>query len=164
LNARTLDRFNALKAAQPHLQLFALLDGLVYQQLCGQRLEQSAGRAALFDGTEDAALSYAGAWLFDAQELPEFCNQELAQIAIAPHVSWLISSLTFDGLVQVLRLKLDVRLPDGSTGLLRFYDPRVMYSLATTMTAPQRQDFFEHIHEWHFTYNGQSQTVGRADA
>lgn len=64
----------------------------------------------------------------------------------------------------MLRLKLNVKLPDGSIGLLRFYDPRVMYGLATAMTGPPRQEFFEHIDEWHFSYSGQNLTVGRANA
>lgn len=159
-----MNRLTSLKESQPHLQLFALLDGLVYEQLSGQRLEQGAGCAALFDGTEDAGLSYAGPWLFDAVQSPGFCNEQLSQGDIAPHVSWIISSVSFDGLVQMLRLKLNVKLPDGSIGLLRFYDPRVMYGLATAMTGPQRQEFFEHIDEWHFSYSGQNLTVGRANA
>jgi Domain of unknown function (DUF4123) len=159
-----MERFDALKAERPHLLLCALVDGLVFEQVHGQRLEPSSGCAALFDGTDDAALAYAGPWAVDAGEQRDLCDQLLAQEAAAPQVSWLIAGVPFDGLVQLLRLKLDVRLPDGSIGLLRFYDPRVLYSLATTLTDHQREEFFGHVHEWHFMHNGQALRIGRADA
>ena len=120
-----LDRFDALKADQPHLLLCALVDATQQQELR---------------------------------------DQLLAQKATAPQASWLIAGVPFDGLVQLLRLKLDVRMPDGSVGLLRFHDPRVLYSLASALTNPQREEFFGHIHEWHFMHNGQALRIGRADA
>jgi Domain of unknown function (DUF4123) len=157
-------RFDALKTQQPHLVLCALLDGLAYEQALGQRLEHNAGCIALLDGTEDAALAYAGPWVIDAIQQPKLCSDQLAQEDLAPQVSWLIASVPFDGLVQLLRLKLDVRLPDGSVGLLRFYDPRVLYGLATTLTPGQRADFFDHIYEWHFMHNGKALRIGHVDA
>lgn len=159
-----IDRFDALKAEQPHLWLCALVDGLVFEKVHGRRMEPGAGSVALFDGTDDAALAYAGPWAVDTTEQRDLCDQLLAQETAAPLVSWLIAGVPFDGLVQLLRLKLDVRLPDGSNGLLRFYDPRVLYSLATALNDRQREEFFGHIHEWHFMYNGQALRIGRADA
>jgi hypothetical protein len=159
-----MDRFDTLKAERPHLQLCALVDGLVFEQVHGLRMEAGRGCVALFDGTDDEALAYAGPWAVNAAEQRDLCKQLLAQEAAAPQVSWLIAGVPFDGLVQLLRLKLDVRLPDGSNGLLRFYDPRVLYSLATTLTDRQREEFFGHIHEWHFMHNGKALRIGRADA
>lgn len=159
-----LDRFAALKAQEPHLLLYALIDGLVFEQQMGQQVEHAPGCAALFAGTEDAALAAAGPWLISAALQPDLCHRLRTQEDRAPLVSWLVAGVPFDGLVQLLRLKLDVRLPDGRIGLLRFYDPRVLYSLATTLTGPQREDFFGHIHEWHFMHNGQALRIGRADA
>jgi Domain of unknown function (DUF4123) len=159
-----IERFDALKAERPYLLLCALVDGLVFEQVHGRQLESGPGCAALFDGTDDAALAYAGPWAIDAGERRNLCAQLLAQEAAAPQVSWLIAGVPFDGLVQLLRLKLDVLMPDGSAGLLRFYDPRVLYGLATTLTDPQREEFFGHIQEWHFMHNGQALRIGRADA
>ena len=159
-----LDRFESLKAEQPHLALFAVVDGLLYEQTHGERLASGQGSAALFDGTDDSALAWAGPWVVDAEQMQDLRDQLLVKEGQAPHVSWIIASLPFDGLVQLLRLKLDVRLPDGSIGLLRFYDPRVLYSLATTLTVPQREEFFGHIMEWHFRHDGQAMRIGRADA
>jgi Domain of unknown function (DUF4123) len=161
---QVMARFEALKTQQPHLVLCALLDGLAYEQALGQRLETDAGCVALLDGTEDAALAYAGPWVVDAEQQPKLCRDELAHEDLAQQVSWLIASVPFDGLVQLLRLKLDVRLPDGGVGLLRFYDPRVLYGLATTLTPAQRAEFFDHIHEWHFMHNGKAMRIGHADA
>lgn len=157
-----LERFEALKAQQAHLLLFALVDGLAFEQTHGEPMQHEMGCAALFAGTEDAALAGAGPWLVDAALQSELCERLRAQEATAPVVSWLITGVPFDGLVQLLRLKLDVRLPDGSIGLLRYYDPRVLYGLANTLTGPQREDFFGHIHEWHFMHNGQALRIGRA--
>lgn len=159
-----LDRFDALKVQQPHLLLYALVDGLVFERVHEEPMPQDAGCAALFAGTEDSAMAAAGPWLVDATLQPDLCGQLLSQEISTPLVSWLISGVPFDGLVQLLRLKLDVCLPDGSVGLLRFYDPRVLHSLATTLTGPQREDFFGHIHEWHLMHNGQALRIGRADA
>lgn len=158
-----LDRFDALKTQQPHLLLYALVDGLVFEQVHEEPMPQHAGCAALFAGTEDAALAAAGPWLVDAALQPDLCERLRAQEASVPLVSWLIAGVPFDGLVQLLRLKLDVRLPDGSIGLLRYYDPRVLHSLATTLTGPQREDFSGYIHEWHFMHNGQGLRIGRAN-
>ena len=54
-----LDRFEALKAQQAHLLFFALVDGLV-EQAHGAPMQHEVGCAALFTGTEDAALAAAG--------------------------------------------------------------------------------------------------------
>lgn len=159
-----LDRFDALKEAQPNLLLYALVDGLVFEQIQGKSLAVGAGCDPLFAGTEDAALAAAGPWLIDATERADLRDALLAEEARAPIVSWLISDVPFGGLVQLLKLKLNVRLPDRSIGLLRFYDPRVLYGLATTLTAPQRAEFFAHIQEWHFMHNGRALRIGRADA
>ena len=156
-----LERFEVLKARQAHLRLFALVDGWVFEQQTGQPMAHAGGCESLFAGTEDAALADAGPWLVDAASQPELCQRLRAQEATAPVVSWLITGVPLDGLVQLLRLKQDVRLPDGSTGLLRFYDPRVLDSLAGTLTGSQREDFFGHIHEWHFMRDGQALRIGR---
>ncbi len=159
-----LERFDFLKGQQPHLLLYALVDGLVFEQLQGDPLQAQTGCTALFSGTDDAALAAAGPWLVEALSQVDLCSRLAALQADAPVVSWLITGVPFQGLAQLLRLKLNARLPGGSVGLLRFYDPRVLHSLASTLTGAQREDFFGHIHEWHFVHNGQAQRIGRASA
>ena len=159
-----IERFDALRQTRPHLKLFALVDGLGYEQIAGGPLQAGAGRYALLDGTPDAALASAGPWLLDANEDDPGRAKLLATQAQVPYVSWLLVEMPLHGLAQLLQLKLDATLPSGDMGLLRFYDPRVLKSLALTLTAQQREDFFGHIVEWHFMCDGQPYRIGRADA
>lgn len=157
-------RYEALRQTRSHLKLFALVDELGYEQVEGARLQTGPGRCALFEGTPDAALASAGPWLVDAAEDEELRTHLIAAEANAPCVSWLLAEVPLHGLIQLLQLKLDVKLPDGTMALLRFYDPRVLKSLALTLTPEQREAFFGHIVEWHFMCDGQPYRIGRADA
>jgi len=158
------ERFEVLKRRRAQLALFALVDGLLFEEAHGRRLERSAACVALFDGTDDAPLAHAGPWLVDTGRLASLRDELHTREAEAPHVSWIIAAAPFDALVRSLRARLDVRLTDGNVGLLRFYDPRVLYGLATTLSARQREDFFEPVCEWHFTRNGHAMRIGRGDA
>jgi hypothetical protein len=159
-----IERYDALRQVRSHLKLFALVDGLGYEQLYGDQLQSGYGRYALFEGAPDAALSAAGPWLVDATQADELRAQLLATQAKAPYVSWLLAEMPAHGLAQLLQLKLDVQLPGGGTALLRFYDPRVLKGLALTLNPSQREDFFGRIVEWHFMCDGQPYRIGRADA
>lgn len=158
------ERYQALRSARPHLRLFALVDGLEYKRLHGAPLEAGPGLTALFEGTPDAALAPAGPWLADTDQEQKLSKQLVETETKAPCVSWLLAEMPLHGLAQLLQLKLDVRLPDGSTALLRFYDPRVLESLALTLTPQQREEFFGHILEWHFMCDGKRHRIGRPDA
>jgi Domain of unknown function (DUF4123) len=159
-----IERYEALLKTRSHMKLFALVDGLGYEQLKGEHLQVGPGRYALFEGTPDAALSLVGPWLVDASQDDELRGHLLATQATTPYVSWLLAEMPLHGLVQLLQLRLDARLPDGGTALLRFYDPRVLKGLSLTLTPAQREEFFAHIHEWHFMCDGQALVIGRADA
>lgn len=161
---QVLERLETLQASRPHLRMFALVDGLAYEQLLGERIEQRHGCVPLFAGTPDAALSFAGPWLVDTALHMNMRDSLMGKQSLAPVVSWLFTEVPMHGLVELLQLKLDVRMPDGHTALLRFYDPRVLKCLAQTLTASQREEFFEHIQEWHFVVDGQAMRIGRADA
>ncbi len=60
-----------------------------------------------------------------------------------------------------MQLRLNTRLPDGRTALLRFWDPRVLVSLAQLLDEVQRVEFFAHIEEWHLLDNGKRAWIGR---
>lgn len=158
-----VERYGALRQTRPHLKLFALVDGVGFEQQRGERLQAAAGRYALFEGTPDAALASAGPWLVDAAEEEELCGFLLATQSV-PYVSWLMAEAPLHGLAQLLQLKLDAKLPDGGVALLRFYDPRVLKGLAVMLTPAQRREFFEHIVEWHFMCDGQDFWIGGAHA
>jgi hypothetical protein len=159
-----IERYEVHRRTRSHLKLFALLDGLGYEQVTGERMKAGSGRCALFEGTPDEPLASAGPWLLDASQDDAARSKMLATHEEVPYVSWLLVEMPLHGLAQLLQLRLDARLPDGSTALLRFYDPRVLKSLALTLTAPQREEFFGHILEWHFVCDGQPYRIGRADA
>ena len=57
-----------------------------------------------------------------------------------------------------------MQLPDGRVALLRFWDPRVLVSLAEVLGPEQSAAFFAHIHEWHLLNNQQRVWIGRQDA
>ncbi|WP_316865107.1 DUF4123 domain-containing protein [Ralstonia mannitolilytica] len=159
------DRLAQLRAHQPTLRLYGLVDGVQYESHRGERLEPRAGLASLFHGTADAALAHAGPWLADAETADEAFIADLARLEHeAPSVTWLISEADLHGLTQLLQSHLDARLPDGRIALLRFWDPRVLVGLAKVLTAKQRESFFAHIHEWHLLHDGQRIHIGRAHA
>lgn len=159
-------RHALLLQTYPDLRLYALVDGLQYTKHFGVQLAPLAGqRCALFDGTPDAPLAHAGPWLVDAQRSDPLQMEELIALEqAAPSVTWLMSSLGLGELARLLSQRLDTRLPDGRTALVRFYDPRVLVSLAEVLDGHQREEFFAHIHEWHLLHNGQRAWIGRNHA
>ena len=147
------------------MRLYALVDGAQYMAHRGVELTDQHGARALFNETDDALLAHAGPWLFDAEltgseVIKGFGNLESS----APAISWLITPQDLDGLAQMLRLRIDMKLPDGRAAMLRFWDPRVLVSIAKTLDEAQRDEFFAHIHEWHVLDNGQRVWIGRSDA
>ncbi|SOY51155.1 conserved hypothetical protein [Cupriavidus taiwanensis] len=161
-----LDRYAQLRAGMQTLNLYVLVDGAVYQQHRHCQLEHVPGVvAALFSGTADDALAHAGPWLVDTAHVTEAVLHDLIALEkTAPAVTWLFAEANLTGLSQLLQLRLDIKLPDGRTALLRFWDPRVLASLFQLMAGDQRADFFGHIHEWHFLDKGVRVWIGRQHA
>lgn len=130
------------------VRLFALVDGLAYADRASAPARSQAV-AALFDRTADASLADAGPWLIDYELAGSAVQTRLAMLA-AEHggVSWLISAHGIASLADELRLRLDARLPDGRTALLRFYDARIMPDIAAMMSTLQRMQFFVVTFDW----------------
>ncbi|TWI62538.1 uncharacterized protein DUF4123 [Pseudoduganella lurida] len=150
-----LDRFSRLRHEDQTLSLYALVDGLQYQEYLGCALRANPARRSLLEDTPDAPLAHAGPWLIDVTDDSSQTSQ-LEQLEEAlPSVSWLITPIDIDGLTQLLQLKLQAELPDGRKALLRFYDPRVLNNLRQTMDERQHADFFVAIQEWHYACNGE---------
>ena len=125
------------------VRLYALVDALLYARAhSSPALERSAATVALFDGTADASLADAGPWVIDVDQAPIAVRRTLFELAAgAEGVSWLISAYPFRGLAQELRERLDVRMPDGRTALLRFYDARVVGDIAGLLSFSQRAEW-----------------------
>lgn len=160
-----MERLALLRQDTESLRLYALVDGAQYQTKRGERITPKPGFDPLFEGTPDAALSHAGPWLVDAELADSEFVAGLGELEReAAAVSWVIAPQSLEGLAQLLRLNLETLMPDGRTALLRFWDPRVLVSLAEILTVEQRHHFFGHFHEWHLLHKGKRVWIGRSRA
>jgi hypothetical protein len=150
-----MQRMITLRKTQPALHLYALVDGVQYAEQQGQPLRQGKGLFPLFAGTFDTALAFAGPWLIDIEQVDSALVAELSRLEREiPAVTWLIAIQNLVDLARRLQLELNIRLPDGRSALLRFWDPRVLAMLAPALDAEQRRSFFGGIHEWHLLREG----------
>ncbi|VCM19481.1 Uncharacterised protein [Burkholderia pseudomallei] len=131
-------------------RLFAVVDALLFAEASdAPPLRRANYSIALFDRTPDASLAEHGPWLIDYALAPGPIRRVLAELAAGPvGMSWLISAYPFERLAAELREHLDVRLPDGRTALLRFYDARIMPDIARVMRDAQRSHFFVATYDW----------------
>ncbi|EJN01737.1 DUF4123 domain-containing protein [Herbaspirillum sp. YR522] len=163
-----IDQLNARLAqlGAPSLHLHALVDGLQYQEhVTGETLGAQPGALALLHGTADGALADAGPWLIDPKTASAGLVKQIEQLEFAAHaVTWIITPLDIESLGAALRQRLDVHLPDGRTAMLRFWDPRVLATIAQDMDDDQRRQFFGDIVEWHLLLNGRRVHIGRHHA
>jgi hypothetical protein len=159
-----IERYHTLIERREDLNLYALVDALVYEQHCGQRLTPSTSHRALFAGTPDEPLAHAGPWLVDAKNAQQHLAALFALETAKPALSWIITAMDFEGLFQFLQLQQNVQLPGGQTALLRLADPRVLAQLFEVMSEAQRQQLFGLIHEWHFMKEGQRVWTGNHHA
>lgn len=146
------------------VQLYALVDALLYNRTpCASALERSSAAIALFDGTSDTSLADAGPWLIDFDQTGPGMRQTLFELAAGTDgVSWLISAYPFRSLAQALRGRLDVRMPDGRTALLRLYDARLIGDIAELLSFSQRAEFFVSTFDWLVQINGELTRVHAA--
>ena len=151
-----IEVYFAQRQAQASLpvRLYALVDALLYGR--GETVERPAATIGLFDGTPDASLADAGPWLIDFAEAPGSVRQSLFTMgAGSDGVSWLISAYPFPALVEELAERLNARMPDGRTALLRFYDARLMAQIASLFSFTQRIEFFVPTFDWLTQINGE---------
>ncbi|MFM0649462.1 DUF4123 domain-containing protein [Paraburkholderia bryophila] len=155
----TLESYLTQRRLQTSLpvRLYALIDGLLYGDAFGAAtLERSSAAIALFDETPDASLADAGPWLIDFEDASMAIRHELLELAAgASGVSWLTTAYQFRSLTRELRERLDVRMPNGGTALLRFYDARVLGDIARVLSSSQRAAFFVPAFDWLVQINGE---------
>lgn len=140
--------------------------GAQYLARTGRQYTPNAAAVALFDGTPDAALAFAGPWLIDAASAASELIEEMVAFERASDgVSWLIAYQDRDGMAQLLRLHIEAELPDGRRALVRFWDTRVLASLTEVLDPDQRRGLFGHIFEWHLLLDRRDRVcVRRGDA
>ncbi len=159
-----IEHFEALKLTRDHLNLYALVDGLGYQAHTDKRIEASSMHRSLFEGTPDAPLAHAGAWVVDIAKVPDQAPILNALEASKPAVAWLFTAMNLDGVCQFLQLQQDIQTADGHIALLRLADPRVIVKISKVMTIEQKLAFFGHIEEWHLLHDGQRIRLGGRNA
>ncbi|AXE92848.1 DUF4123 domain-containing protein [Paraburkholderia terricola] len=143
------------------VHLYTLVDGLLYADAAnGSSPQRLRSAVAVFDNTPDASLADAGPWLIDYERASGNIRRVLSAMASSSAgVSWLISGYPIEPLADELRSRLDVRLPDGRTALLRFYDARIMADVASLMEFTQRMQFFVPTFDWLVEVNGKLKGV-----
>jgi hypothetical protein len=140
-------------AAHPDAQLYFLLD---HAGLPGLLCKLNSCRmqwVSLFDGTrESTALAAAPLLVFTGRQgvpLPRLFLDWIAQHgAYASAVTLLDSPLAIDALRRRLVARLDITLSENMDTMLRFFDPRVLAQLRTTLTADQAPAFFGVAAHW----------------
>lgn len=145
------ERLAGLRAGRaPSARLYAVVDALLLAS-CepAPTLQRGPGALALFDGTNDAALAEHGPWLLHYEESPPELRSSLHGLAQGTvGMVWLISAHTPQLLADMLRERLGVRLPDGATALLRYYDARRLADIAEAMSAAQRAHLLAPALQW----------------
>jgi hypothetical protein len=138
------------------ISVFALVDGLQYERYYGKALQEESGIAIpLFNTWPDSQIAFAGPWLVHLNRAMRY-YEELKTLELAfPSVSWIASSSTLEQLVIHFHQYLNVALPDGNVGLLRFWDPRVADRLVTLLDAHQHRDLMKGVEEWLYYLKGQ---------
>jgi hypothetical protein len=156
-------RVKPLPEPLPGEHLHVLVDGFHYAEMdFAERLADQPGAWGLFGGTEEESLIDSGPWLLAVQWQSEaFCQQLLALESGRPSVSWLYAALGTAELAQQLQARLNFHLPDGRSALVRYWDPRVLATLARRLDEAQRMSFFDSIREWHFLLDGHPVHIGR---
>ncbi len=159
-----LEHYSALKQTREQLNLYALVDGLGYETYTGERIEASSAHRSLFEGTADAPLAHAGAWVVEVAKVLKQAPLLSEIEKTIPSVAWLITAMDIDGLTQFLQLQQEIQTADGHTALLRLADPRVIVKISKVMTIDQKQAFFGQIEEWHLLHDGQRIRLGGLNA
>lgn len=85
----------------------------------------------LFEGGPEARLTTKGPWLATMEMRYGFDYRAYVERELVPHGAaiWLDTPLSFDATFRHLRQFMQVRLPDGGTALLRFWDGSVFQRL-----------------------------------
>ena len=149
-------RWTALREGQQGVSLYALVDGIQYEQETGSRIEPDEGPViSLFKGTVDEGLAHAGPWLVDMHASAACADRLVDLEQKRPSIVWLFALSDTATLATLLRERLSVRLPDGKEALLRFWDPRALDAICRSMRAETRFNFFNVALEWHYLLSGQ---------
>ena len=128
---------------------FAVVDSAFHEGLHRQIEAQGAGFVSLFNETPEHALVEIAPLLVALDEVSSATVSLLLKLSQrSPCLSWFCSELDASALANHLKRFHTVRLQDGGTLLLRWYDTRVQSSLMDILDESQRSEFFCGIERW----------------
>lgn len=136
-------------------QLFLLVDGAQIDQEHVINIEYTYGSCIyLFKGTyEEDAYQY-GPILFDLSQLSQDQLENQIKLMRSKDSMILIeSTLDIKQFKNKLLEKLYIKFEDGSIGILRYYDPRVMNRLSFILDDEQKNQLLDGIESIYFTLN-----------
>jgi hypothetical protein len=103
----------------------------------------------LFMQTPEADMAHIGPWLVELPLDPsDALLHALARMAATEAVSFLGSAMRPPKLAEHLRRFMSGVLPDGSSVLLRYFDPRIGFDMLTHWTGDVRQRFLAPLAWW----------------
>jgi Domain of unknown function (DUF4123) len=130
----------------------AIVDPASYDPAWGQFGAQTIARGgfSLFSNTPQAQDNAVAPLVLPLTSVQDALQNELVDVALkSPAVIWLASTVPIDGLAELLTDKLHAELADGRQPItLRFYDPRVLPALLTTLDKDQQQHLNAGIRTW----------------
>lgn len=143
----------------------AQADGL-HASLIAQAQAAQTDAASLFDGQPEAPHAASAPWLV-AVPLDQRTRELTAWINHRQHdsvaVSWLAAECDFDKLHAHLQSCLDAQLPDGSIGLLRYWDTRVFLRLQRVLRPNQQIALMGPVLEWEVRLHGEVFHLSRSN-
>lgn len=115
---------------------------------------QDLPHRSLFHGQPEEPHADAGPWLVQvdgSSTLHGWLNALEGTGQCVPCVSYLTSADGFEAVFAHLQSFLDLRLTDGSSALLRYWDPRVVNRLQRVLTQEQFGALLAPFTEWRTT-------------
>lgn len=130
---------------------YALLDCSVHEHAFRDLTRQfpDVQWRSLFEGTPEEHLVEVAPLLISTPRDDERLISWLTQLEQAsPSVSWIGSPYALPVLAPMLSRRLKCEINDDQQVVLRFYDPRILLGLPSTLTAQQKRYFFAPVSSW----------------
>ncbi|WP_211468129.1 DUF4123 domain-containing protein [Collimonas silvisoli] len=151
---------NALHIPQQWLEAcrsakgYALLDGAQWPQaVASNPALVEVARIQLLDGTPEHEAAAYGPLLLDISPTQHKAAAYLAELqSKKASVIWLTASVSLAKLGEALQYRLYPTAPDGDALFLRFYDPRVLFDLETTLSTAQWTELLSPALSWTYWY------------
>lgn len=131
------------------MKTYAVIDSSFHEGLNRRLDELGTHFLSLFDGTSEHALVEIAPLLIPLDAASERARTLVLQLgSLHPCLTWLCSEVEPLALAKRLTRWHTVRIEDGGTLLLRWYDTRVQAALLELLDEGQREMFFNGVDRW----------------